>query len=172
MSIDIENLKISGIKMDYYFICKRKLWLFDKGVSMESDNDRVIQGKVVHEESYKKQKSKEVLIDNLIRLDIIDKNYVKEVKISSAMKKADKMQLLYYLYYLKSIGIHRKGTLNYVKEKVVEEIELTYKDEILIEETLNEISKLCKEKYPPKKENYPYCKKCAYYEYCYIQEEE
>lgn len=172
MSIDIENLKISGIKMDYYFICKRKLWLFDKGISMESDNDRVIQGKVVHEESYKKQKSKEVLIDNLIRLDIIDKNYVKEVKISSTMKKADKMQLLYYLYYLKSIGINRKGTLNYVKEKLVEEVELTKEDEMLIEEVLKEIDMLCKQKYPPKIENYPYCKKCAYYEYCYVQEDD
>lgn len=172
MSIDIENLKISGIKMDYYFICKRKLWLFDKGISMESENDRVMQGKVVHEESYKKQKSKEVLIDNLIRLDIIDKNYVKEVKISSSMKKADKMQLLYYLYYLKSIGINRKGTLNYVKERVVEEVELTDEDERFIEKVLEEIDMLCKEKYPPKIEKYPYCRKCAYYEYCYVQEED
>lgn len=172
MSIDIENLKTSGIKVDYYFICKRKLWLFDKGISMESESDRVTQGKVVHEESYKKQKSKEILIDNLIRLDIIDKNYVREVKISSKMKEADKMQLLYYLYYLKCIGINRKGTLNYVKEKIVEEIELTSEDEIVIENVLKEINELCKQKYPPKKENYPYCRKCAYYEYCYIEEEE
>ena len=172
MNFNFEDLKTSGIKMDYYFICKRKLWLFDKGISMEADNDRVMQGKIVHEESYKKKKSKEVLIDNIIRLDIIDKNYVKEVKISSSMKRADKMQLLYYLYYLKNIGINRKGTLNYVKEKKIEEVELTPEDESLIEKTLKDIQKLCAEKYPPKRENYPYCKKCAYYEYCYIEEVE
>ena len=157
--------------MDYYFICRRKLWLFDKGISMEEGNDRVIEGKVVHEESYKKAKTKEQLIDNLIKLDIIDSNYVKEVKISSRMKKADKMQLLYYLYYLKQIGIERKGTLNYVKEKTVEEVELTKDYEGLIEKTLTEINEFLQEKYPPKVEKLPYCKKCSYYEYCYIKEE-
>lgn len=172
MNFNFENLKISGIKMDYYFICKRKLWLFDKGICMEDNNDRVIQGTVVHEESYKRAKTKEQLIDNLIKLDIIDNNYVKEVKISSRMKNADRMQLLYYLYYLKQMGIHRKGTLNYVKEKSVEEVKLTKEDEQLIEETLKEIDDFLQHKYPPKAEEYPYCKKCAYYEYCFIREED
>lgn len=172
MNFNFENLKVSGIKMDYFFICKRKLWLFDKGICMEKNNDRVIQGSVVHEESYKRAKTKEQLIDNLIKLDIIDNNYVKEVKISSRMKKADRMQLLYYLYYLKQMGIQRKGSLNYVKEKTVEEVELTKEDEKFIEEILKEIDTLLQYKYPPKVEEYPYCKKCAYYEYCFIREEE
>ena len=138
---------------------------------MESGNDRVLQGSIVHQESYKKAKTKELLIDNLIKVDIINKDYVKEVKISSKMKKADKMQLLYYLYYLKRLGINRKGTLNYVKEKDVEEVELTEDDENLIEKALEEINIFMQNKYPPKVEEYPYCKKCAYYEYCYIKEE-
>ncbi len=172
MGIDFENLKISGIKMDYYFICKRKLWLFDKGICMEQNNDRVITGAVVHEEAYKKAKIKEQLIDNLIKLDIIDDKYVKEVKISSKMRKADRMQLLYYLYYLKQMGICRKGTLNYVKERTVEKIELTENDEKLIENTLKDIDIFLRDKYPPKPEAYPYCKKCSYYEYCFIKEED
>ena len=81
MNFNFESLKVSGIKMDYFFICKRKLWLFDRGICMEENNDRVIQGSVVHQESYKRAKTKEQLIDNLIKLDIIDNNYVKEVKI-------------------------------------------------------------------------------------------
>ncbi|EHJ01146.1 CRISPR-associated protein Cas4 [Clostridium sp. DL-VIII] len=172
MNIDFENLKISGLKVDYYFICKRKLWLFDKGISMEAANDRVMQGTVVHQESYKKSKTKELLIDNLIRLDIIDDNYVKEVKITSRMKQADKMQLLYYLYYLKQIGIERKGSLNYVKEKQVEEVILTEENKALVEDALLGISELLQEQYPPKVEEYPHCIKCAYYEYCFVREED
>ncbi|NRT60658.1 CRISPR-associated exonuclease Cas4 [Clostridium saccharoperbutylacetonicum] len=172
LNIDFENLKVSGLKVDYYFICKRKLWLFDKGISMESANDRVMQGTVVHKESYKKAKTKELLIDNLIRLDIIDDNYVREVKITSRMRHADEMQLLYYLYYLKRLGIERKGTLNYVKEKKVEEVILTKENEALVEEALIGISELLQEKYPPKVEAYPHCSKCAYYEYCFVKEEE
>jgi len=172
MNIDFENLKVSGIKIYYYFICKRKLWLFDKNICMEARNDRVLQGLVVHQESYKKEKNKELLIDNLIKVDIIDKNYIKEVKISSKMKKADRIQLLYYLYYLKRLGINRRGTLNYVKEKTVERVELSEEDEKLIENSLQNINVFLKEKYPPRPEKFPYCKKCAYYEYCYVEEEE
>ncbi|MBD7912066.1 CRISPR-associated protein Cas4 [Clostridium cibarium] len=171
MSIDFEDVKVSGLKVDYFFICKRKLWLFDKGISMEANSDRVIQGTIVHEESYKKAKTKELLLDNLIRLDIIDNNYVKEVKITSRMKNADKMQLLYYLYYLKRLGIERKGTLNYVKEKAVEEVELTKENEKLVEDALFEIKALLNSKYPPKAEKYSYCNKCSYYEYCFVKEE-
>ena len=99
MSIDIQNLNIQGIKINYYFICKRKLWLFSKGITMEQENDRVMSGKIVHENSYKREKNREILVDNLIRLDIVNKDYVRDIKISSKMESADKMQLYYYLYY-------------------------------------------------------------------------
>lgn len=170
MEFDMENLKVQGIKVNYFYICKRKLWLFSKGISMESNNDRVLEGKVVHENSYMREKRKEILIDDIIKLDIIDEEYVKEVKISSKMNKADKMQLLYYLFYLKQLGIDKKGTLNYVKEKKVEEVQLTEEIEEEIKNSLIKINKLCKEDTIPKVINMPFCKKCSYYEFCYIKE--
>jgi CRISPR-associated exonuclease Cas4 len=170
MEFDMEKLKVQGIKFNYFYICKRKLWLFSKGISMESNSDRVLEGKVVHESSYMREKRKEILIDDIIRLDIIDGEYVKEVKISSKMNKADKMQLLYYLFYLKQLGIEKKGTLNYVREKKVEEIQLTEESEEEINSSLIEIDKLCKEDTSPKVINMPFCKKCSYYEFCYIKE--
>ena len=93
MSIDLEQLNIQGVKINYYFVCKRKLWLFSKGITMEHNSERVLTGKLVHENSYKRQKHKELLIDNLLKLDIVDDTYVREVKISSKMEKAEKMQL-------------------------------------------------------------------------------
>ena len=142
MSIDVQNLNIQGIKINYYFICKRKLWLFSKGITMEQENDRVMSGKIIHENSYKREKNREILVDNLIRLDIVNKDYVREIKISSKMESADKMQLYYYLYYLKRLGIEKKGVLNYVKERKIEEIELTEDKTIEIENIILEIQKL------------------------------
>lgn len=170
MEFDLEKFKIQGIKVNYYYICKRKLWLFDKGISMENTSDRVLQGKVVHENSYSRVKSKEVLIDDMIKVDIMDKDYVKEVKISSKMENSDKMQLLYYLFYLKQLGIVKKGSINYVKEKRVEEIELTDQDEIKIKEALEEIKTILNQDKPPKVDKLPYCTKCAYYEFCFVKE--
>lgn len=172
MSFDFEEYKTLGVKINYYYICKRKLWLFSKGISFEKYNERVLQGKIVHENSYKKEKNKELEIDGTIKLDIVDKEFIREIKISSKMEKSDKMQLLYYLYYLRNMGINKKGKINYVKEKRVEEIELTEDYCKEIEEALIDIKNLELLEKAPRKINKPFCKKCSYYEFCYIVEEE
>lgn len=172
MSIDLEQLNIQGVKINYYFVCKRKLWLFSKGITMEQNSDRVMTGKLVHENSYKRKKHKELLIDNLLKLDIVDDTYIREVKISSKLETADKMQLYYYLYYLKKLGINKKGMLNYVKERRQEEIELTEEIEKEVEKVILDIVEINKNIKPPKLEKLPYCTKCAYYEFCYVKEEE
>lgn len=173
MKYNFEDFKVQGIKFNYYYVCQRKLWLFSKGISMENSNDRVQQGKITHEHSYKnKEQKKEKLIDELIKIDILEKDYVREVKLTSKMESCDKMQLLYYLYYLKQLGIYKKGTLNYVKERKLEEVILTGNDELEIERVLVDIKRILELKYPPKVQKFNYCKKCSYYEYCYIKEEE
>lgn len=172
MSIDLEQLNIQGIKINYYYICKRKLWLFTKGITMEQNSDRVMSGKLIHENSYKRKQHKELLIDNLLKLDIMDSEYVREVKISSKMKKADEMQLYYYLYYLKKLGIHKKGMINYVKEKRQDEIELNSEKEAEIEKTIEGIIEISKLNKPPTLSKLSYCTKCAYYEFCFVKEEE
>lgn len=172
MSIDLENLKVQGVKINYYYICKRKLWLFSKGITMEQNSGRVESGKIIHENSYKRMKNKEVLIDDILKLDIIKGDHVREVKISSKMQEADKMQLYYYLYYLKNaLAIEKKGLMNYVKEKKQEELILTDEIEEKIEHTLINIKRLCENNFPPKLEKLPYCNKCAYYEFCFAEEE-
>ena len=171
MDFNFEDFKVQGIKFNYYFICKRKLWLFSKGISMESQSERVLEGKITHEYAYKsKEKKKEKLIDDMIKIDIFESDTIGEVKLSSKMKESDKMQLLYYLYYLKQMGINKKGTINYVKERQVEEVELDEISEEKIEISLADIKGILNLKYPPKVEKFPYCKKCSYYEYCYIRE--
>lgn len=63
------NNKLNGTQINYYFICKTKLWLFSHNVQMEQVSDDVALGKQLHENSYKKEK--EFLIDNLINVDFI-----------------------------------------------------------------------------------------------------
>ncbi|MBZ9691841.1 CRISPR-associated protein Cas4 [Clostridium botulinum] len=173
MDYNFEEYKVQGTKFNYYFVCKRKLWLFSKGISMEDGNDKIQEGKIAHEYSYKnKEKNKEKLVDELIKIDIVEKDEIREVKLSSKMKDSDRMQLLYYLFYLKQLGINKKGTLNYVKERKKEEVILKKEDEIKIVEVLKNIKIVLNLKYPPKVEKFNYCKKCSYYEYCYIKEEE
>ncbi|MFD3448267.1 CRISPR-associated protein Cas4 [Microbacteriaceae bacterium 4G12] len=167
-----DDLKATGLQVQYLKVCKRKLWLHAHQIAFEDDYDKVKQGKILHEMSYQRKKSKEVLIDNLIRIDLMDEHYVGEVKSSSKMLHADQAQLLYYLFVLDQMGIKRKGKIHYPKEKRVDEIELTEQDKLEISKWLEQIQQIIQQQTPPKKEKLRYCTKCAYYEFCWVGEEE
>lgn len=172
MNIDFQKLKTQGSKINYYYICKRKLWFYDKGISMEDNSDRVLQGKILHESSYPRIETREILIDDMLKIDMMDNDFIQEIKISSKMTKADYMQTVYYLYYLKQLGIEKKGMVNYVKERKREEIHLTEELEKDIEQALIHIKNILSQDKPPKLEKLPYCKKCAYYGFCFVKEDD
>ncbi|SEF76772.1 CRISPR-associated exonuclease Cas4 [Caloramator fervidus] len=170
MEFNLEDFKVQGIKVNYYYVCKRKLWLFSKGITMEDKSDRVLQGKLLHESSYPRIETREIMVDDILKIDIVEDEYVREVKITSKMPLADRMQLLYYLYYLKNMGIEKVGVINYVKEKRREFIKLDVEAEREIKRALKDIKDILELERPPKLEKLPYCKKCSYYELCYSGE--
>lgn len=166
-SFDFQSLKTNGIKVNYLYVCERKLWLFDRGIQMESTSDKVLMGKLVAEYSYPKEHAKEVLIDNLISIDIVGKEELREVKYSNRLARAHRIQLLYYLYYLKQMGIERRGVINYPRVRKREEVVLTPEAEREVERALTRVQEILKFDKPPRSHRNPYCSKCAYYEFCY-----
>lgn len=161
--------EISGMMFYYYFVCKRKLWFFANEIQMESENEDVIIGKLIDENSYSRE-LKHVLIDNTVNIDFIKEwKILHEVKKQKSVEEAGIWQLKYYIYFLRKRGINiEKGILDYPKLKKREEIFLTEEDEKRIEEILLEIREIVNLKLPPKLEKLKICKKCAYFEYCYI----
>lgn len=164
---DFHSLKTTGIKINYLYVCVRKLWLFDKGIQMESYSDKVLMGKLLSDYSYPKETTREILIDNLICIDIIGDDEIREVKYSNKLAHADRIQILYYLYYLKQIGIEKKGVINYPKQRKKEEVILTPEAEREVEQALLGVQKIIMLEKPPALEKKPYCTKCAYYEFCW-----
>ncbi len=166
-NLDFDSLKTNGIKVNYLYICERKLWLFDRGIQMESTSDRVLQGKVLEQSSYPSEERKKIMIDNLINIDIVNENEIREVKLSNKISSADRIQLLYYLYFLKRVGVEKKGVLNYPKLRRKEEVILTEDAEREVTQSLKRVQEVLSLKNPPKVERKPYCSKCSYYEFCY-----
>ncbi|WP_456465117.1 CRISPR-associated protein Cas4 [Desulfurobacterium sp.] len=164
---DLEEARITGEKVNYYFICKRKLWLFDRGIQLEGSSEKVSLGKLLHDTAYPRDTRKEVLIDNLIAIDIISGGNVREVKYSRKMEEADRWQLYYYLFYLEQLGIRKKGVINYPRQKKREFIELTDAIKTRLIEILKEIREILSLPKPPPAEKLPYCTKCAYYTFCF-----
>ncbi|HOJ93464.1 MAG TPA: CRISPR-associated protein Cas4 [Dictyoglomaceae bacterium] len=165
-----QDFRVTGIKINYLFVCERKLWLFDRGIGMEHTSEKVLLGKLLDEFSYPKEKKRRVLIDDLISIDILNEDEIREIKYSNKLEEPNRMQILYYLYYLKKLGIQKKGVLNYPKQKRREIVELTPVEEKKIEDAIKRIEEIIKMETPPPVEKKKYCKRCAYYEFCFVRE--
>ena len=106
-------------------------------------------------------------------IDKITSKYIEEYKKSDSDTEASKMQLLFYLKNLKEKGIEKEGKLIYHEKNKKENnkteiIKLDEKNLKELENCINEIEILVNQKEVPKVENTKKCKKCAYYEYCYL----
>ncbi len=161
---------ISGLQVNYYFVCKKKLWYYSNDLSMESGNENVEIGKVVDETSYNRNNNKHIMIDNAINIDFISEhNMLHEVKKSRKIEKASEWQVKYYMYYLKKRGVENlKAKIDYPLLKQSVMVDLTKTDEEELEKILSDIKIIINSDTPPLTENKKYCKSCAYYEFCYI----
>ena len=165
----ITQPRITGTAINYLFVCPRKLWFFQNHIEMEHTSDLVAMGQLLHDESYGREKKKERSIDDLIRIDFIDKDGIlHDVKSGKAMEKAHEMQILYYLYLLKQKGVsNRKGVINYPRQRRTVEVELTPEKEREVEAAIQEIGKISNLPTPPDVEFTKICKSCSYMELCW-----
>ena len=164
----MSNLKKYNATIFYsYQICHREAWFYYHRLNPSQEHDLLIIGRLIHEDSYKRNK-KEIMIDQLLKIDWLNNDIIAEVKKSSKHKKAAIIQLAYYLYYLKhEKDIIISGILLFPKEKKTEKIELTPELEKQIESLLDEMQTLLsKEKPPPPKRN-RYCRSCSFREMCW-----
>lgn len=163
-------MKVNGTLINYYFHCKRQCFLHGNRLNLEDNSEEVKIGKAIHEERAE-QGNTEIAIEN-IRLDKLTAEYLTEVKKSDADIEASRWQLLYYLKVLKSKGINRKGKLEFVEKNQSDRktviVELNQETEQELEGYISDIEKLLDSGEVPEILNKAKCKKCAYYEYCYI----
>ena len=164
-------VKVTGTLINYYFFCKTKLWLHANRINLEDNSEDVRIGKVLHEINEEKGKKTEVSIDN-IKIDKLTKDYLVEVKKSDSDPEAVKWQVLLYLYKLKQKGVLKKGKIEFIEKrkqrKKVHFIELDESNEKELLQILAKITELIDLPKPPEAKFENHCKKCAYYEYCFI----
>ena len=163
-------MRVNGTLINYFFHCKRQCYLHGNRINMEDNSEEVKIGKALHEER-DTQDNTEIALGN-IHLDKLTQEYLTEVKKSDADVEAAKWQLLFYLKVLKEKGIERKGRLEFVekgnKNKKVLYFELTDDIENSLEKYIQQIEELLEKPDIPEVLNKASCKKCSYYEYCYI----
>lgn len=164
----MNDLKITGLHIYYYIVCKRKLWFFCHNLSMEQDNQDVAIGKYVDEHSYTKHR-KHLMINQEINLDYMEPDgKIHEIKKSRSIEEASIWQVKYYLYYLMKRGVKNiTAEIEYPLRKETVVVELDAGDQKEIENMIEEIKQIAQgdlvHQAPMNR-----CAKCAYYDLCMI----
>ena len=162
------NPVVGGTEVNYFFVCHRKLWLFSHNIQMEHTSEKVEEGKLLHQFSYDR-KQKEIAFDG-IKIDFFDKHRgtITEVKKTRSIEQSHIWQLKYYLFYLKQLGIELKGEMRYPLLRRKEDVNLSAEDEKEIKRIIHEVEQIKQRVTPPSVIHASFCKKCSYYELCYI----
>ncbi|MDL0134865.1 CRISPR-associated protein Cas4 [Halobacterium salinarum] len=153
--------------MQYYEVCERELWFVSRHLEIDRDNAAVVRGTHVDNSAYA-DKRRNVSIDGMIAIDVLEDGRVIEVKPSSSLVDPAKLQLLYYLWYLEHIvGVERDGVLAHPTERRREDVELTPENEQWVEDAIRGIHDVVTQDSPPKAEEKPFCESCAYHDFCW-----
>ena len=160
---------ITGLMVYYYEVCKRKLWYFVNEIQLEENNSNVILGKLLEENTYTRDEKK-INIDGVINIDFIrSKKILHEIKKSNSIEPASLLQVQYYLYYLEKKGlIGLKGILDYPLLKQTVEVNLTDKDRENLDNIIIGMKEILRKESPPALEKNGICKKCAYFDLCFV----
>lgn len=165
-------MQIIATHINYFHICKRKLWFFGNGINMEHTSELVASGKLLHETSYPQRAEKYTEIDiGGSKIDFYDaKNrIIHEIKKSDKMEDAHEWQVKYYIMLLEENGVDGvKGVLEYPKLRETKEVTLSENDKIYLHQIMKEIDDIIESDHCPPVINSKICKKCSYYELCYV----
>ncbi|WP_396613669.1 CRISPR-associated protein Cas4 (plasmid) [Haloferax sp. S1W] len=162
-----DSFRVTGVMMQYYVVCERELWFHSRHIEIDRGNKAIVRGTHVDETAYS-EKRRHVSIDSTIAIDVLDDGRVMEVKPSSALVEPAKLQLRYYLWYLKHVaGVEKSGVLAHPTERKREDVELTAEAEQEVEEAIRGVYDIIMRESPPPASEKPVCNSCAYHDFCW-----
>lgn len=163
------SINITGTLVWYYFICARQVWLMAHQICPLQEDPFLEMGRVIHEKTYPKDRKGFETIG--MKIDLIKREgsnlLVAEIKKSSRFLKAASMQLIYYLWRLKELGIIANGVVLIPKEKKHFNVSLDNDLEKELKDAIFQIERIVELEIPPKPQKTKYCYKCAYFEFCW-----
>ena len=171
----LEKDRFTGTQLNYLEVCHRKLWLFSHGITMEHENENVQIGRQIGAQSYNREK-KEIALNDQIVLDWAETQTgedgvltIHEVKKSKSVRAAHRLQMLFYLRFLREHGVEARGIIDYPEIKQREAIELSPIAERELDDALKQVKAIIEsEDAPPRLDKLSFCSKCAYFDLCYV----
>ena len=163
-------------------VCPRQCWLHANGINMEHTSDVVYDGKLLHETSYPQRSGKysemelsaqwkETKLNGKIDFYDSKQKNIHETKRGIAVEEAHAWQLRFYIWLFALNGIEGvQGQIEYPRLRKTTEVFLTVPDRAFLEESVLKIQHLVAQENCPAVINAKICKKCSYYELCYVDD--
>lgn len=134
-------------------------------------NDPYLElGRFLNHKAYPRSKRRELTLPG-VKLDLIETDgsqvVVAEVKKSSRFVEAASLQLLFYLKRLEDHGIRARGELRVPKERRRFFVELDDEGRANLKEAIQGLQELLAKPLPPPPKRIPFCRRCAYREFCW-----
>lgn len=167
------TMPVTGTLIWYYFICKREVWLMIHQITADQDDENLDLGRFINEHRYQRSR-KEFSIGHIVVDRVRKENgelIIGEVKKSSRFLESARYQLLYYLDTLRQMGIEAQGELLFPEERRREEVRWTLEAKEKLDEVVVDIRRIARLPVPPPPKKIAFCRKCAYREYCWAEEE-
>lgn len=175
-------MTINATLINLYQVCKRECWLHANGVRMEHTSEIVSEGKLLHETSYQDRAAKHneleltAEFEGIIltgKIDFYDarNKQIHETKRGDKVEEAHQWQVKFYLWMLALNGIEEAtAILEYPLLRNRDLVRLSDEDVYYLKNILYEVLQLKDGDSCPPVINSKICRKCSYYEFCYINE--
>jgi len=139
---------------------------------MEHTSDKVAEGKLIGETSYRQRAEKYTEIEiGGSKIDFYDaaRKVIHEVKKSNKMEEAHAWQVKFYIWLLENAGVENvTAIIEYPTLKQTRQIMFGDEDRRYILQTIKQIESIVRSQQCPPLINSKICKQCAYYDFCYI----
>ena len=159
---------LSGTLIHYYATCPREAWLYSRKIHADQWDENILMGKALADIKEEQQLHK-FPFSNL-HFDKIGKErghiMVTEYKKSMSNTQGAKMQLLFYMWQLKTSLKLKVINGKVISGKKVIFVEGSPENMKMIEELMNEVSLFLSQSTPPPFKEIKFCKGCGYRDYC------
>jgi CRISPR-associated exonuclease Cas4 len=166
--INFNKNLINGTLIHYYATCKREAWLYSRRIHASQDDENIAMGKALAE--IKEEQLHQFPFSNL-KFDKIGKErghyLVTEYKKSMSNPEGAQMQLLFYMYQLKTSLKLKQINGKVISGRNVMFIEGSEENMEKMKYCIDEVSKFLSVPTPPPFKEIKFCKGCGYREYCY-----
>ena len=138
-----------------------------RNITPDESHELLDRGRALHESSYTR-KVKEVELDGM-KIDLVlgKEKVICEVKSGRGSTSSGRMQLLYYLYRLREVGIVMTGEVRIPKAKEILQIVLGPSEERELLAILTHVKSIASLDKPPAAVWIKPCRRCAYNGLCW-----